>query len=252
MAFGTNLYKRAWYCDIVETDSSEMKGLIRLLSDFKQGRFQEMDHLSALLRSSSDDVRKYALQVFVDVCSHAHVPLLEGALQVSKTLDETRGILLRLGQTLSLEAIPILFEWWRELDDFETDAYVCQSLRTILPLGGVDEYSIRDKDAEALYKEAVSSLDRSSYYYRGRPVFVGDVTKELINACTVAYKERTPCSLGMQPQILSNFSGVKCPVAYGEMISDVSMEQIFSYVKTLAQMSWKKGAKYFFHNEIQR
>jgi hypothetical protein len=248
MCFGAIPYKRAWYCNIVEKGSPEIDALCSLLDDLKKGAFHTSEDWIPFLSSDSADVRKYAVQLFADVCSHGQVDLFERALQAGDTIDEMRAILLRLGQTLSLEAIPILLAWRRDLSDSDTDEYVCQALRTILPLQEVDDFSMGSVEVERHYGEALSRLDRSLYYYRGNPVFVGDVTKELLAACYTAYNSRKPCVLVTQPQILSNFSGLRCPVAHGDSIIDLT--DIFDYVKTLAAMQWTRGIKYFFRRAV--
>lgn len=250
MAFGTVPYKRTWYTDVAENSSAEMQSLINVLVQLRNGRFDQVELLIPFLSHPNFDVRQYAHQLFADVCTNQQVKFFEEALKASKTLDEARRIILRLGETFSLSAIPILLDWRNELDGAEVDEYVCHALRTLFPLREVNQYSIAELDVFDLYEKALTGLDRSDYYYRGKPLFVGDVTKELIVACTAAYREKKYAALLMQPQILSNFTGMQCPVMNGKPVVESDMKKVFGYVSKIAETPWKEGHKYFFGNEI--
>jgi hypothetical protein len=250
MGFGTVPYRRAWYLDILEPLPSEMRPLAECLVGIREGDLTYIEALVPFLSASSFPVRQYAQQLFADVCSNDQVGHFEAALESSETMDETKRVVLRLGETLSLAAIPILLDWRDEYEDPDVDEYVVQALETVFPVRGIDEFSIGEVDTRELYGEAMTSLDRSQYYFRGKPIFLGDVTKDLLTCCAVAYKEKENCVLYMQPQILSNFSGIRCPAEHGQPISDDDMGRIVGYVKTIAAMSWKHGSKYFFGHEV--
>jgi hypothetical protein len=249
MGFGSFPYKRSWYLDVAEP-RPETEELLCLLSEFKKGDFKNVDSLAPLMSSASLDVRKYALQLFADVCANEQVHLAEQALHAAPSLDEVRHVLFRLGETFSLRAIPLLLEWREELGDSDTDEYVSDALGKLMPLPGVDERTAGELDLISLYTSQIKKQDASLYFYRGRPIFVGDVTKELIVRCTVAYKEKRNCMISMRSQILSNFSGIECPVVPGQLILDADMENVFSYVQRLAAMKWERGKKYFFQYEV--
>jgi len=144
MSFGTIPYKRAWYLDVVSSGSVDMRPLICVLEMLRNGNFEEVRSLVPLLTHSSLDVRLYAQQLFADVCSNDDACAFNLALEASKTLDETRRIVLRMGQTLSLSVIPILLTWREALNDPEIDEYVCDALSAILPIDGVDQFSVSD------------------------------------------------------------------------------------------------------------
>ena len=250
MSFGAIPYKRAWYLDVVSNISEEMRPLIAILVELRNGNLECVRDLVPLLTHSHLDVRLYAQQLFTDVCSHNNTSAFNLALGAAKTLDETRRILFRMGQTLSLSVIPALLTWREELDNLEIDEYVYHALSTILPVSGINPFAMSSFDVREKYERAVAGLDSSRYYYRGKQLFVGDFTKELIVAATVAFKEGTKVNLFMQPQLLSNFSGKKCPIIGGQRITAADMNALLSYVEGIATMKWKAGVKYFFQHEV--
>ena len=250
MSFGTIPYKRAWYLDVVSSGSVDMRPLICVLEMLRNGNFEEVRSLVPLLTHSSLDARLYAQQLFADVCSNDDACAFNLALEASKTLDETRRIVLRMGQTLSLSVIPILLTWREALNDPEIDEYVCDALSAILPIDGVDQFSVSRPNLRKTYEAKIASLDASSYYYRGKKLFLGDIAKELIVASTVAFKEKTKVIAASQAQILSNFCGQKCPVVNGQLVTGSDMDALLSYVEVIAATKWKVGSKYFFRHEI--
>ena len=52
------------------------------------------------------------------------------------------------------------------------------------------------------------------------------------------------------PSIISNSTGVKCPVSYGVEINDEIINRLFDYVCVVASLSQEKGQKYFYNNKI--
>src|SRR6185369_11996875 len=171
MGFGSIPYKRYWYLDVAEP-RPETEELLYLLAEFKKGNFKNVDSLARLMSSASLDVRKYTLQLFADVCANEQVHLAEQALDSAATMDETRHVLLRLGETFSLRAIPMLLERKEALADADTDEYVWGALRTLLPLPGVNEGTCRENGLLSLYASHIERQDSSLFYYKGQPIFV--------------------------------------------------------------------------------
>ncbi len=246
--FGAAPFKRAWYGNILDDPrlDADMRVLIGILRKLKTGLFSEVNEMVPFLSHPDFDVRQYSHQLFADTCSHDQVHYFKSALETAPDLSEIHRVILRLGQTLSLAAIPLILAARHELDDPETDGYVCGALRNIFPLEGIDEFNIAEEDVLSIFQEAAAGLDQGAYYYRGKPVFVGDITKELINSAAVAHKEGRGLVVVLQAQLLADFSGKPCPVDYGDSITDTKIRVIFDYVRALAEMDWRPGKKYFF------
>ena len=209
-----------------------------------------MEKLVPLIADLSYDVRQYSQQLFASVCNHKQVKYLENALETTTDPSELQRLVVRLGETLSPSAIPVLLSCKEAHDDDELDEYIGTALRIILFPEMVTESSLSQPNGTGLAR-AVEELEPSKYYYRGRPVFAGDVTKELVVAAVVANRERRAVVLVRQAQILSNFSGIECPIKHGQPVSDDDMNKVFSYVDVLAKINWKAGEKYFYRHPIE-
>jgi hypothetical protein len=250
MAFGSIPYKRSNYNIVEKKCDEEMLSLIQCLMNFKEGKFNAIDELILFLSNNSMDIRNYACQLFSDVCSYKNVHHFNNAWELVETHKDIRSLILKLGDTLCLTAIPILLSWREDLEDVGFDGYICQSLANIYPLQGVDEYNIDDIDINELYNNTIEKLDKSTYYFKGMPVFLGNISKDLIIKCQVSHKEKKQAFLVSEPQILSNFSGIVCPISLNESVDEKCLTSIYNYVNQIAGMPWKKGSKYFFSHEV--
>ena len=253
--FGTLPY-RACFCGAAEEDAllegndGPADQLKQLVQECKQGDFSNIDALSSLMTDGSFDVRQYSHQLFAHVCNHKKLSCFENAVAAVEDRTELCRLVVRLGETLSLQAIPLLLSIQDDHADEELDGYVCMALRNILPLPEVSEDTIGSCDAKSLYSSAIEQLNTDLYYYRGQPVFVGDVTKELVQASLIANRENRSIVLVRQPQVLSNFSGVECPVTHGQSVTESDVNAVFDYVEGLAKLPWRRGVKYFYGHVI--
>ncbi|MCS6123648.1 Imm47 family immunity protein [Shewanella baltica] len=255
--FGNIPYKACFYGAIAESfyghksEVEEIEKLRELLCAFKVGEFGNIQQLILMVDSPNRDVRQYCHQLLAHVCNHDQLDGFRRILNIDLEIDEAQRIIVRLGETLSLNAIPIIFDIVDELDDPELYGYASMALHNIFPWDGVDDDDFFVSDKKHSYMRSASELDLQYYYYRGKPIFIGDVAKELINSATVSYKENKPVVLVRQAQILSNFSGVKCPIENAVMVGETKISSVMSYVKTLARSNnWKKGVKYFYGHEV--
>jgi hypothetical protein len=255
--FGDIPYRACFYgasseCfDGYKSEIEEVEQLRTMLCAFKAGDFQSIQQLVLMVDSLDRDVRQYCHQLLAHVCNHDQVDGFRSILEIDLEIDEAQRVIVRLGETLSLNAIPIIFEVIDELDDPELYGFASMALHNIFPWDGIDDEDFFESDKKSSYMSASSELDLQHYYYRGNPVFIGDVAKELITSATVSYKETKPAVLVRQAQILSSFSGVQCPIENSAMVGDLEFDSVLNYVKTVAGIhNWKKGAKYFFGNEI--
>ncbi len=255
--FGSTPYKACFYGAVSEnfemykSNIEEVERLRSLLLAFKAGDFKEVQQLVLMVSSPNKDVRQYCHQLLAHVCNHDSVDGFRGVLNIDLDIDEAQRVLVRLGETLSLNAIPIIFDIVDEMDDPELYGFASMALDNIFPWPGLDDEDFFESDKKYSYMTLASKLDLQHYYYRGIPVFVGDVAKEVITSATVSYRESRPVVLVRQAQLVSNFSGIQCPIENSMMIGDVEMNSVMNYVKELAgSRDWKKGSKYFYGYEI--
>ena len=228
----------------------EMGALELLLGDLKKGEFAAVEKLVPLLESDDYDVRQYACQLFAHVCNHEQVRELKRALVCAESEFEIERAILRLGETLSLQAMPIILAFRNDIGDSEVDEYIYDVLETVLGNRARQVLRLDDPWVMERYRDFAAQFDPHAYLYGGKPVFVGDVTKEVIVAAQGSLVEQRPVVLGVQPQLLSNFSGIACPVRYGDLVTEERMQDVIGYVKTLASERWMIGRKYFYGHVI--
>jgi len=205
-----------------------------------------------MLESPYVDIRLYSAELFAYVCTHQQVGLLKRSLVVAEDLDELMRVVLLIGHTFSIRAAQLLWQFREEMggEYQEFSGYIHTALTDILSLEGVDEYSLDDASARQAFDQEVKSLDPTNYYHEGRPIFVGDLTKAVITYTAIARKERTKFGLVDEPRVLSNFSGINCPVGYGRRVDDDDLGAVLRYTKVLAGMKWIKGMKYFYGHPV--
>jgi hypothetical protein len=165
--------------------------------------------------------------------------------------DEALTVILFLGQTFSVQAVPLLWQFREDIgDDPELDGYIHDALTDILSLDGIDEYSLDEPDAREALDREVMSLEPTKYYYRGNPIFPGDFTKRVITYAAIGNREGEKFKLVSEPKVLSNFSGINCPIRRGMNVRDIVFRGLIEYTKRIARMNWTKGMKYFYGHPI--
>jgi hypothetical protein len=120
----------------------------------------------------------------------------------------------------------------------------------LLDTDAVEQLQPNKKAIGELIAKAITKFAKPVYCYRGQPIFIGTVTKELVEAAIIANREQRPVSLFQQFYILSTFSGIPCPVQHGQTVSGQDVKAVFHYVKSIAQSGWKRDVKYFYRFEV--
>ena len=54
----------------------------------------------------------------------------------------------------------------------------------------------------------------------------------------------------VDPTLLSVYSGIRCPIYYGDTISESVVKEVFEYVEKVASVEWIPGQKYFYGNLV--
>jgi hypothetical protein len=231
--------------------TDELSRLKLILELLKKGDFSATEPLVPLLASMSQNVRLYAAGLFADVCRPDQVKHLEKTFWAAEDANEVFPLILALGMTFSLQAIPLLWQIRKELGDQpDLDGLTHVALTAILSLDGIDEYSLDSSDATEACDHEVMGLDATKCYFEGRPIHPGDFTKQVITYAVIANREGTGAMLGYQPKVLSNFSGINCPIQHDMTVTDAVFRGVLDYTKRLASMKWNRGTKYFYAHPI--
>ncbi|MBY0595217.1 hypothetical protein K4569_01805 [Bacillus bingmayongensis] len=99
-----------------------------------------------------------------------------------------------------------------------------------------------------MYLEYINTIDTNLYYYFRKPVFPGDLAKELIQKSMISLKFKKNLGIDLVPTLLSVWSGVKCPVEYNQIVDDKKYKEVIDYVTKLSNFNWEVGKKYFYGN----
>jgi len=263
--FGTIPYRGYRYGPVSQESTAQISAKLReataeprrlrlILELLKKGDLSARDLLVPMLESPYVDVRMYTAELFAYVCTHDQVNLLKKSLVVAQDLDEVMRVILFIGETLSIRAAQLLWQFRQEMggEYQEFSGYIYTALTDILCLEGVDEYNLDDPGAWQTFEREVTSLDWTSYYHEGLPVFIGELTKKVIIYTAIARTERTKFALVDEPRVLSNFSGINCPVGYGRQVDDDDLGAVLKYTHRLGGMKWDKGMKYFYGYPVGR
>lgn len=236
---------------ISTTNQCEESELFEYIRQFQNGNFQSRQDFCEYFLSSTDQrVFTLGMRLFMAIASHEDFTLLDGVLGNCSEW-QLRVFLAYVKESLSLHAIPYLlalFEDWEETEVGNDIArYICVMLGQ--KYYEEEEYSV-DYLGD-LYVSFANKHNMNLFYYEGEEYFAGNLTKMLITIAMDCLKKRKAFYTDQIPSILSNSSGIKCPVSYGAIIDDGKMKELYNYVMTISQMEQKKGEKYFYNYRIR-
>lgn len=226
------------------------KEIEKIALDIQTGDFSAVEHLIPLLTGGSFEIRRESQRLFAQVCNHKQVRYLGEAIFSAEDEAELLQVIIALGDTLSLEAIPILLAISEEFSDYGLNGYISTALKNIFPVSGLEEHSVANESFLEHFVNSVKKMPLDIYYYSGNPVFIGDLTRELICAAQISLIEKEAIILVRQPQLLTTASGMECPIEYGTTVSEEILELVYKYVKKIASMGWQKGCKYYHHHKV--
>lgn len=229
----------------------EESELLAYIRKFQSGDFQAKQEFCEYFLSSTDQrVFTIGMRLFMAVAGHEDFALLEETLSDCSEW-QIRAFLAYVQESLSLHAIPYLlalFEDWEETEVGKDIArYICVML-------GQEYYEEDEYDIDYLgdlFTSFADKHDMDSYYYNGEEYFAGNLTKILITIAMDCLKRGKAFYTDQIPSILSNSSGIKCPVSYGTIIDDEKIKELYDYVMKISQMEQKKGEKYFYNYRVR-
>lgn len=213
----------------------------------KLGDFSAARELLNSMQAETPVVRAVCCAVFCSVAKHDEIQLLMEVLSESDEHD-VEALALYSVHTLSLHMIPYLLALLQTWEGTWLEPKLMNALRGLCPVDNVSDGSA--EDIGRAYRDLTARMDPAGYYLWGKPVFAGDLTKALIRGVTAAKQEGRELRMFEVPMLLSVWSGIECPVGYSSAIDEAALGAVLGYVKRVARIEWRKGAKYFYGHRI--
>lgn len=231
---------------------NEENKIFEFIQQFQNGNFeQKKDFCNYFLSSPDRRVFTVGMRLFMAIAGHEDFRLLENFLNNCDE-EQLRTFLAFVQESLSLHAIPYLlalFEDWEE-------TYVGNDIaRCICAMLGQRYYEDEEYNLNQLGDMFTSFSTKNSlelFYYKGEKYYPGNLTKTIIEIAINCYKSGTEFYTDQMPSILSNSSGIKCPVSYGKKIDGEIIKELYEYVATISNMEWEIGGKSFYKHKIRQ
>ena len=229
--------------------SDEKTRLLDICRHLKTGDFSARSALEGYIRSCTEMALKcQAIRLYCYIARHEDIAFI-GELLAKCGHDEVFAVVSYAPHTLSPQVVPYLFALFEEYDDTPIAESILSAIDRLFPF----QYEGEEVDIEALgqhFAGFAKELDANAYYYEGVEAFAGNLTKDLIENAATARHQQVAFPLANTPTLLSIWSGEKCPVFYGDLVSDAGFEAVVNYVKSIAAMHWVRGEKYFYGHRI--
>lgn len=229
-----------------QTEEEYIEIIIELL---KSGDFSVKNQLIQLMNTSKDDeIVALCVRVFLMISTHDDFYKQETfnfLARASEDIVETFAVYAN--RSYSYEIVPYLLSLLDSWQDTNSEIVIRDGLDSLLgiykDLG--EEASLEDMGD--YYLEQVQQLDsRETYYYNGQPLFLGDLSRELLTRVYRVLETQEALQLSTIPSLLSTLSGKKCPVDYFDNLTSEKLSQLYGYMDTLIQLELEPGKKYFY------
>lgn len=152
---------------------------------------------------------------------------------------------------MSLHAIPYLLALFEDWEETYVGKDIARCVCVMLGQRYYDEKEYNVEELGAMFIEFTEKHDLSLFYYKGVEYYAGDLTKTLIEVMMDCCKKGKEFYTDQIPSILSNSSGIKCPVSYGIIINQEKIMETYDYVSIISNIDNEKGKKYFYNHKIQ-
>lgn len=234
----------------ISFETNEEKVFLNYLIRFQNGDFSaKREFVDFFLNTSDWNIYVQGVRLFMAICSHSDMEMLTAFLNECDE-EQLRVFLAYIPEALTVQVIPILLALY---EDWE-DTYLGQDIaRCICGLLGKEYHEEIHYDVNELGDLFISfskENDLSMYYYKGKIYFAGEITKKIISMATYC-RSKSKKFLGDQmPSILSNGTGIECPVHYNTEINDDTITRLYGYVNTIIEKRQLRGKKYFYNHII--
>ncbi|PEB47712.1 hypothetical protein CON65_22160 [Bacillus pseudomycoides] len=253
-----NMVRDIWYGDIpndrIENLKSKLKDVTTEKESFllinellKLGDFSVKELLIQLMNSTQDEViLNLCTRLFCSIATHDDLLDTNNLKFLSNASEDgVHNFVVSAGETLSYNVIPYLFALLEEWEDTFIENAIRNTLALMLGIND-DYYEQSIEELGEIYFEFVKNSDITKYYYDNDLSFPGDLVKELIPRVMISLRDKKTFDMVTIPSILSIWSGLKCPVQYGTIITDEKYRELMLYIDSLTKKEWKIGEKYFY------
>lgn len=230
---------------------SRSESLSEVLRQLRSGHLDQADALGPLLLDQDRVVRCRAQREYAHCCSHGQVAAFSAPLEAAEDREEVSWLLMCLGDTLSPAALPLVLAAAEEFDEESISGYAAMAIGLLTGFDAIDEYSVQDgRSAEMVRDWAAARATDPDYYYRGRPLFMGDLVRDMLQEALSAYQSGTPVRFVRQEAILEAASGLACPVSNRAVLGESQLRDLYSFASRIAALDLPKGAKYYFGHRV--
>lgn len=253
----TDLIKEIWFGEREESlydasNSIEQNKLLDYLKEFKQGDFsKKLQFIDFFTQSSDSKVYNLGIRIFLSIANHEDFSYIQEFL-VECNEEEIRIFLAFVEESLSYQSIPYLLALMDEWEETDVGEKVAQVINDMIYDNDDDvECGINSVvEVENKFIEFSQKKDLNRYYYSGEEFFVGDLTKTLISDAFICKSNNKPFYYSQISSILSNSTGILCPISTRTVIDDKKINELMDYVKKLADLKLERGCKYFYGVKI--
>lgn len=235
----------------MKNEIKEENEILNHLFRFQFGDFSMKEKFVDFFLHTSD-WNEYVLGVrlFMAICSHSDLEMITEFL--SKCNEKQLQVFLAfMPESLTVQTIPLLLalsEDWKGTY-IEQDIALC--IREMLGSEYDNEVDCNINELGNDFILFSKENDLSLYYYRGKPYFAGDMTKRIVSMAMYCRSNSKKFLSNQMPSILSNGTGIKCPVYYGMDISNNVVGRLYGYINKVINKQQVRGQKYFYNHLIK-
>lgn len=263
VAMGTvhDLYESFWIKEIQHNDEqydTDEYWLIEYLAAFQKGDFSRKADFAALFTKSGDrEVFCVGMRIFMAVCSHDDFELLMDFFENPDDYYDIRAFLVSVTESLSYQSIPYLLalhDLWADTVIAAEIAFILNGMLHFAPPDGLYEGKYGEYATEQIGEAFMAfgeEYDLNSYYYDGKEVFLGDLTKLLMGTAIYCMRNNKLFYSTEILSILSDSTGMACPVKTDEYVDEEQIGAILKYIDQLPKERYQRGCKYFYGHLIQ-
>ncbi|MFP3727372.1 Imm47 family immunity protein [Priestia filamentosa] len=201
---------------------TEEEKLISLIPLFKSGDFSLKPVFLHLMNSTENEkLLNLCIHVFCSLCTHEDLQKAENLNFLSRVSEDNAYVFASCArETLSPEVVPYLLALLEEWDDTVVEEVIRDSLDHMMDYSENLDWNATGEEIGSYYMEWMNTLSPTFYYYNGEPVFLGNLTKSLVQRAFAIRGENTPVKMKSVPILLSVWSGKKCPLQYKTVIDE--------------------------------
>lgn len=251
----TDLIKGIWFGEreesfYDESNSIEQNKLLDYLKDFKQGDFsKKLEFIDFFTQTNDSKVYNLGIRIFLCIANHQDFSYIQQFLAECDE-KELRIFLAFVEESLSYQSIPYLLALMEEWEETDVEEEIAQVIIDMIYDDDVECGIISMVELGNKFIEFSEKNDLNKYYYSGEEFFVGDLTKTLINDAFICKSQNKPFYYSQISSILSNSTGILCPISNRTIIDDKKINELMEYVEKVASLNLERGCKYFYGIKI--